>query len=116
MKKKHLVAYNLLLILCFSCSTLFSQSTKKHTERFMVNGAVDIHVNTTHANVVFETSDKNEVEVTFKLEADEKVAEYFEKWKTLKRLNKIEEQEYKRMKEKRSLLFQRFDLPVVRQS
>lgn len=81
MKKRHLITFNLLLVYGLVFTAAHAQTSKKHTEKFKVNEAVSIHVNTSHTNVKFETWDKNEVEVTFILEAKEKVDELFDKWK-----------------------------------
>ncbi len=80
MVRIHLKIFNFLAITCFFLTTVNAQTAKKHTEKFTVNEEVNIHVNTTHTNVKFETWDKNEVEVTFTLEADEKTDELFGEW------------------------------------
>ncbi|MFT5167683.1 MAG: hypothetical protein ACI8P3_002921 [Saprospiraceae bacterium] len=80
MKRMHLATFNFLVITCFFLTAVNAQTTKKHTEKFTVNEEVDIHVNTSHTNVKFETWDRNEIEVTFTLDADEKVEELFKQW------------------------------------
>ena len=80
MKINHLKTFSLLTFCCLFLQVTNAQTTKEHTEKFAVNDEVDIHVNTTHTNVKLETWDKNEVEVTFMLQAEEQVDEWFEKW------------------------------------
>ncbi|QNJ96742.1 DUF4097 family beta strand repeat-containing protein [Constantimarinum furrinae] len=76
---KSIVAIGLLL----STSVLFSQ--KKYSETFNVSGDVVVSVNTSHTNVIFETWNKNKVEVEAfvdgeKLSEKEK-EEIFKEWK-----------------------------------
>jgi hypothetical protein len=80
MLKINLVIFNLFAISFLFVSTVNAQTTKEHTQKMVVNNSVDIHVNTSHANVKFESWDKNEVEVTFTMEAPENIEEQFKKW------------------------------------
>ena len=80
MTKIHLITFNILAITCLFLTTVNAQTSKKHTEKFSINEEANIHINTSHTNVTIETWDKSEVEVTFILEADEKVEELFKKW------------------------------------
>ncbi len=80
MIKIHRVVYSLVAITCFLITTVNAQTTKTHTEKFNVDEEVNIDINTTHTNIKFETWDRNEVEVTFILETDEKIEERFKQW------------------------------------
>jgi hypothetical protein len=71
------------IALLLTSSILFSQ--KKYTESFSVSDDVTVSVNTTHTNVIFETWNKNKVEVEAfvdgeKLSEEEK-EEIFKNWK-----------------------------------
>ncbi|MEM6718768.1 MAG: hypothetical protein AAF611_05625 [Bacteroidota bacterium] len=74
-----------LLIALLVVSLGYSQSkTRTKTEVFTVNKDVTLDINTSHADVEFDTWNKNKVEVTAVIEiedaTEEEVNEYFENW------------------------------------
>jgi hypothetical protein len=74
-----------LLIALLVISFGYSQSKKRtKKEVFTVNKDVTLDINTSHADVEFDTWNKNKVEITATIEiedaTEEEVNEYFEKW------------------------------------
>ncbi|MEM6685153.1 MAG: hypothetical protein AAF617_05095 [Bacteroidota bacterium] len=74
-----------LLIALLIVSLGYSQSKKRtKTEVFTVNKDVTLDINTSHADVEFDTWNKNKVEITATIEiedaSEEEINEYFENW------------------------------------
>ncbi len=81
MAKNHLAIFSVLVLCLLSLTSFAQNNTKQHTERFTINEGADVHINTSHTNVTIETWDKNEIEVTFTMEAEENLEEAFANWK-----------------------------------
>ncbi|HET8754097.1 MAG TPA: hypothetical protein VFM59_07020, partial [Salinimicrobium sp.] len=73
------------LLLLLSAGSIFGQTKQKFKKSYPVNKEVAVSVDATHTNLVFETWDKNEVEITGFVNSkdlpDEEVKKLLENWK-----------------------------------
>ena len=67
---KNLKLFKLSTLVVLALATTFGYSQKKYVESFNVSDNVEISVNTSFTNVVFETWNKNKVEVEAFIEGD----------------------------------------------
>ena len=67
---KNLKLYKLSILIVLALATTFGYSQKKYVESFNVSDNVEVSVNTSFTNVVFETWNKNKVEVEAFIEGD----------------------------------------------
>jgi len=83
MKRLKVYKYSIIGLFVLSSSMLFAQ--KKYVESFKASDDIVISVNTSHTNVVFETWNKNKIEVEAFIKGDELSAkekqEIFDHWK-----------------------------------
>src|SRR5690606_7581487 len=74
----------ILNFLVFSAVAFAQKETKNFTETFKVNSDVEVDINTSHADIKFETWNKNTVEVEATIEVEglskEEAEEYFKSW------------------------------------
>ena len=81
MNRNHQILFNLGLLL-FSIATLSGQesTSKTYKETFNVASDAVLDINTSHADIEFETWDKNQVEITAVVELEEATKEEAERF------------------------------------
>ncbi|MEZ4809184.1 MAG: hypothetical protein R2819_02385 [Allomuricauda sp.] len=83
MDRNHHILFNTLLFALASMVCQAQEKTKTYTETFTVGNDAVLNIDTSHADIEFETWDKNQIEVTAIVElegaTDEQAKTYFEK-------------------------------------
>ncbi|SHG18627.1 DNA-binding protein [Flagellimonas flava] len=83
MNRNHLILCNVVLLVLAVCVGQAQEKTKTYTETFNVNDQTVLNIDTSHADIEFETWAKDEVEITAEVElegaTDEEAKDFFEK-------------------------------------